>query len=94
MDVTITGSAENEFQIQNFDTCFIICTANNLSLNIATSHYTSMCRYTCVVYRKWDRPRYSDTLVSRDVWINSYEEKGDSLKVAKIDTSGMVQIRQ
>ena len=38
-----------------------------------------------VVYRKWDRPRYSDTLVSRDVWMNSNEEKGDGLKVGKID---------
>ena len=34
-------------------------------------------------YRKWDRPCYSVTLVSRDVWINSNEEKVDSLKVAK-----------
>ena len=36
-----------------------------------------------VVYRKWDWPRYSVTLVSRDVWINSYEGKVDSLRIAK-----------
>ena len=28
-----------------------------------------------VVYRKWDWPRYSVTLVSRDVWINSNEDE-------------------
>ena len=33
--------------------------------------------------RKWDRLHYSVTLVSRDVWMNSNEEKGDSLRVAK-----------
>ena len=44
-----------------------------------------MCACLYLVYRKWDGPRYSDTLVSRDVWMNSNEEKADSLKAAKID---------
>ena len=54
---------------------------------MCTSRSDILVKLYCMilVHRKWDRPRYSVTLVSRDVWINSNEEKVDSLRVAKID---------